>query len=331
MSFCQHCGGEVQIGWKACPQCANPIVNTPQPTIAPQPITPQIPPTDSISYNLDPIDELLGLNPAIQDSVVGGNVGTTTNHHSSTSMQVQDTVVMGNVVQNTYVTQTVNEEMLAYVISELQNLRLNVDLLRDGLETQKKPQIKDKNLVNRISQLNETVMNAELSSGAPMLDKEMYEKLSTVALSADADGAGYMTHSYGLRVEDREEKFRLAKRKARLGYWCMAVATHRSPEGYKNYIEAAEIYLETRDDRILQTFTFHQCTKIQWPINRWLQPFNDWITKLLLGRLVKKYELKALKDPTVPNWSEINALRIRAKEIHLQVKSARKQPKLLTG
>ena len=64
MPFCQHCGGEIQFGWKACPHCANPIVNTPQPT-APQPATPQMPQTDSTSDILDFIDELLGPPPNI--------------------------------------------------------------------------------------------------------------------------------------------------------------------------------------------------------------------------------------------------------------------------
>jgi len=300
----------VDIAAKFCPQCASP-----QQHQVPQQVTPHA----SIS---------------VSDSMVHGAVSQTTQHTESIgsqSMQIQDTVVMGDVVQNTYVTQTVNQEMMNYVVAELQNLRLNVDSLRIGLDSNKKAQIKDKNTVNRIAQLNETVMNAELASGTSMLDKETYEMLSTVALSANADGAGYMTHSYGLRVENLEEKVKLAKRKSRLGMWCLQVATHRMPEGFKNYIEAAEIYLETRDNRILSALSFQQCTKVQWPINRWFMPINIWLTKVFMGFLVRRYELKASKDPTVPNWSELGALRAKALNIHLQVKSARKQPRLLTA
>jgi len=122
MPFCQHCGGEIQLGWKACPQCANPIVNTPQPT-APQPTTPQMPQTDSTSDILDSIDDLLGptssipttpqitptrstpdiidsidelpeSTPSIQDSVVGGDLNLTQQvHHHHNQKIVQNQII----------------------------------------------------------------------------------------------------------------------------------------------------------------------------------------------------------------------------------------------
>jgi hypothetical protein len=51
--------------------------------------------------------------------------------------------------------------------------------------------------------------------------------------------------------------------------------------------------------------------------------------KIFMGGRLRKYELKASSDPTLPNWSELDALRAKAKDIHRQVESARKQPRLL--
>lgn len=259
----------------------------------------------------------------VKDSMVYGDLVQTNEHTGNVHrhpLQIQDTVVMGNVVQNTYVTQTVNQELMTYVLNELQSLQLNVNSLRSNLDSSKRAQIKNKETVKKIVELNETVMQAELSSGSSLLDKDTYEMLSTVSLSANADGAGYMTHSYGLRVESREEKVKLAQRKARLAFWCFEIAPWRIPEGYKNYIEAAKIWLELRDERIA-TFSFVRSSlrmkSFYQFIDKWL---NIPLTKFFMGRWFRKYEQKASNDPTLPNWSELDNLRLEGREIYLQIK-----------
>ena len=295
--------------WIPAPKLNNPVfVNTP--------IQRQIPQQVNANATI-----------SVSDSSINGSISQSTQNTENIgfqSLQIQDSVVMGNVVQNTYLTQTVDQEMMNYVMSELQYLRLDIDTLRIGLDSSKKAQIKDKDTVNRIVRLNETIMNAELANGTSILDKKTYEALSTVALAANADGASYMTNSYGLMVQEREEKINLARRKARLAWWCISVASWRKPEGMKNFIEVAEIYLEIGDKRIL-TLGFNKCCESFTRFGMWATKYLDIPTvRLFCRRWLRKYELKATKDPTIPNWSEYEELLSKAREIYLKVKSVRR-------
>jgi hypothetical protein len=253
---------------------------------------------------------------SISDSIIQGAVSQFTQHTESIgsqSIQIQDTVVMGDVVHNTYVTNTVNQELMNYVMTEIQNLKLNIDSLRAGIDSSNKKQIKDKITLDKIDQLNKTVRTAELSSGTAMLNKKVYEILSTVAISANASEAGYMTNAYGSRVETREEEFDLVKRKIKLSRWCYDYAQARTPEAFKHYIDVGNIYLKTRDKRITELSAFQYMSMMNWPYMRFMHIYT------------RLYEIGASIDPNIPSWSELPSLRTKARTIYLQVKAAKKQ------
>jgi hypothetical protein len=266
-------------------------------------------------------------NIQVQDSVISGNInqnvgleqvniiGSSVNHNAVAGINISDSVVTGDV--NVNITQNVDHNLIQYIMEEIGKLNLNMSQIRTELEKEtRKPKVILSQNKEDISRLAEIVMSEERKSGGRLLDSTTYEQLSAISTAAAANSSTYFNTAFAETATNNDEWLTATKRRLKTVWWINNLHLYRTPESHQIMHDIVDDLISGRGDlRMLGLDPKSGAGKFinghRFVKGRFLPWFNGIIAR---NSKKRKYDLEAQNDPNLPTWSELPRLQSEYKE-----------------
>ena len=273
-------------------------------------------------------NDSLASNIQVQDSVISGNINqnmgvqqgniidSSVNHNAVANINISDSVVTGDV--NVNITQNVDHNLIQYVMEEIGKLNLNMSQIRTELEKEtRKPKVILSQNKEDISRLAEIVMSEERKSGGRLLDATTYEQLSAISIAADTNSSTYFNTAFAETATNNDEWLTATKRRLKRVWWINNLHISRTPESHQIMHDIVDDIISGRGDlRILGFNSRPNATEKFAASHRFVRGrFVVWVNgKMSRNSKKRKYDLEAQNDPNLPTWSELPRLQREYKE-----------------
>jgi hypothetical protein len=272
-------------------------------------------------------NDSLASNIQVQDSVISGNInqnvgaeqvnliGGSVNHIAVAEINISDSVVTGDV--NVNITQNIDHNLIQYVMEEIGKLNLNMSQIRTELEKEtRKPKVILSQNKEEISRLAEIVISEERKSGERLLDSTTYEQLSAISTAANANSSTYFNKAFAETATSNDEWLTATKRRLKKVWWINNLHLHRTPESHQIMHDIVDDLIAGKGDlRILGFDPKLGTLKFKQGHGFARGKFTPWFNgKMARNSKKRKYDLEAQNDSNLPTWSELPRLQSEYKE-----------------